>query len=206
MHQIATPCFNQPASANRSQGERFSYTPYCQTPRHESMISLDNNKHIECAMPKAALKPSRRRLLQAASGLAVGSLISPRLRAAEKSDVIVIGAGFAGLNTAIMLADEGFSVTVLEANSRVGGRAFTADHIYGKPELGANQVGPYYARVRDMAHRLNIELAPGANINAPLPLPSATRWCVKKTGKATNSIKRWAKNAQSCPLLCRAII
>ncbi|MEQ8508162.1 MAG: FAD-dependent oxidoreductase [Rhodospirillaceae bacterium] len=118
-------------------------------------------------MPKAALKPSRRRLLQAASGLAVGSLISPRLRAAEKSDVIVIGAGFAGLNTAIMLADEGFSVTVLEANSRVGGRAFTADHIYGKPELGANQVGPYYARVRDMAHRLNIELAPGANINAP---------------------------------------
>ncbi|MEQ8735562.1 MAG: FAD-dependent oxidoreductase [Rhodospirillaceae bacterium] len=118
-------------------------------------------------MPKPALKPSRRRLLQAASGLAVGSLISPRLRAAEKSDVIVIGAGFAGLNTAIMLADEGFSVTVLEANSRVGGRAFTADHIYGKPELGANQVGPYYARVRDMAHRLNIELAPGANINAP---------------------------------------
>ena len=67
----------------------------------------------------------------------------------------------------MLLVDEGLSVTVLEANSRVGGRAYTARHIYGEPELGANQIGPYYARVRDMAERLGVELAPGANINAP---------------------------------------
>ncbi|NDF33966.1 MAG: FAD-dependent oxidoreductase, partial [Euryarchaeota archaeon] len=75
-------------------------------------------------------------------------------RAAERSDVIIIGAGFSGLKAAILLADEGLSVTVLEGNSRVGGRAFTADHVYGKPEFGASQIGPYYARVRDMAQRM----------------------------------------------------
>ncbi len=90
-----------------------------------------------------------------------------RLRAAERSDVIIMGAGFSGLNAAILLADEGAKVTVLEANNRVGGRAFTADHVYGKPEFGASQIGPYYARIRDMAHRLNVELAQGSNINAP---------------------------------------
>ncbi|WP_424465241.1 phytoene desaturase family protein [Pseudoclavibacter helvolus] len=36
---------------------------------------------------------------------------------------IVIGAGMAGLATAVLLARDGFSVTVLEKNDRVGGRA-----------------------------------------------------------------------------------
>ena len=112
-------------------------------------------------------KPSRRKILQGATILAAGTLASPRLRAAERTDVTIIGAGFAGLNAAILLADEGMSVTVLEANNRVGGRAFTADHIYGRPELGAHQIGPYYARIRDMAQRLEVELAAGSNFNAP---------------------------------------
>lgn len=36
--------------------------------------------------------------------------------------VIVIGAGFAGLSTAALLAKEGFDVTILEKNSQPGGR------------------------------------------------------------------------------------
>lgn len=86
---------------------------------------------------------------------------------AEKSDVVVIGAGYSGLNAAIMLKDAGYNVTVLEASDRIGGRAFTGDHIEGRPELGANQIGPQYARVRDMAQRLGVELSHGANLNAP---------------------------------------
>lgn len=113
-------------------------------------------------------KTSRRTVLKGASATAVAGAVLPRsTRAAEKSDVIILGAGFSGLKAAILLADEGLNVTVLEANNRVGGRAFTADHIYGKPELGASQIGPYYARVRDMAQKLNVELAAGSNINAP---------------------------------------
>ncbi len=37
--------------------------------------------------------------------------------------VVVIGAGFAGLSTAITLADKGYCVTVIEKNDEVGGRA-----------------------------------------------------------------------------------
>lgn len=109
--------------------------------------------------------PSRRALL---SMTALSALARPRrLLAAEKTDVIVIGAGLAGLKAAIELAEQGAKVTVLEANNRVGGRAFTADHFPGRPELGASQIGPDYARVLDMCDRLKVKLGPGSNINAP---------------------------------------
>ena len=95
---------------------------------------------------------SRRKAIRLIGSSSVLLSSSSKINAKNVSDVIIIGAGFSGLNAAIILADEGFKVTVLEASSRVGGRAFTADHIYGKPELGASQIGPYYARIRDMAH------------------------------------------------------
>ena len=38
-------------------------------------------------------------------------------------DVVVVGAGFAGLTAAVRLAENGARVLVLEARSRLGGRA-----------------------------------------------------------------------------------
>lgn len=55
------------------------------------------------------------------------------------SDVVVVGGGVAGLSAAGMLAQRGFSVTLLEARGRLGGRIFT-DHRKDWPapvELGA---------------------------------------------------------------------
>src|SRR6476469_6882926 len=57
----------------------------------------------------------------------------------ETADVLVLGAGVAGLAAAQELSQAGLRVTVIEARDRVGGRIFTR-HVPGHPlpiELGA---------------------------------------------------------------------
>jgi monoamine oxidase len=109
----------------------------------------------------------RRGLLKSGASSAL-LLAAGRLRAApETADVTIVGGGLAGLYAAMLLADSGARVIVLEAAGRPGGRVYTADDVPGRPEHGANQIGPSYARVRDVANRLGVELLPGANVNAP---------------------------------------
>jgi monoamine oxidase len=56
-------------------------------------------------------------------------------------DVVVIGAGSAGLGAARRLLKEGKSVAVLEAANRVGGRAWTQSETFGVPvDMGASWV------------------------------------------------------------------
>lgn len=58
----------------------------------------------------------------------------------ERVDVVVIGAGFAGLTAARELTQRGLSVTVLEGRDRLGGRTWT-DHRLGEDiELGGTWV------------------------------------------------------------------
>lgn len=56
------------------------------------------------------------------------------------SDVVVIGAGFAGLTAARELSQRGHTVTVLEGKDRIGGRTWLEDRL-GRPlELGGTWV------------------------------------------------------------------
>ena len=133
---------------------------------------------------------ARRTVLKVGALGALAAASGPRVTfAAEKTNVIIIGAGLAGLNAALILADQGANVTVLEANSRVGGRAFTADHVEGHPEFGASQIGPDYARVLDVCQRLNVKLAQGSNINAPYTFSIGGK-LVKKEDWAASALNK----------------
>ena len=55
-------------------------------------------------------------------------------------DVIVVGAGMAGLVAARLLHDSGFVVTVLEARKRIGGRTWTDDSLGVPLDLGGSWI------------------------------------------------------------------
>lgn len=74
------------------------------------------------------------------------------------SQVIVIGAGLSGLYAAMLLEEQGKDVLVLEAEQRVGGRMYTIEHPEGVTEGGGQQIGASYARILDVASRLNVPL------------------------------------------------
>jgi monoamine oxidase len=74
-------------------------------------------------------------------------------------DVIVIGAGFAGLAAATELADRGVDLRVLEARDRVGGRVWSDRAGGAVIERGAEFVLDGYDVLREHAARFGLELA-----------------------------------------------
>jgi monoamine oxidase len=76
------------------------------------------------------------------------------------TDVLVVGAGVAGLTCAERLSRQGFDVIVCEARDRVGGR--TSSVLAGGEvvDLGGQFVGPGQDRVYAMAAELGIDVVP----------------------------------------------
>jgi monoamine oxidase len=78
----------------------------------------------------------------------------------DRVDVVVVGAGFAGLATAAALQSAGLTVAVCEARDRVGGRTWTKTVGGGRFDLGGQWVGPGQHRLLALADRLGVATFP----------------------------------------------
>ena len=98
--------------------------------------------------------PSRRRFIAGGAALAALPLLS-RTGAAAEVDVVVVGAGAAGLAATRELRCRGASVATLEASARIGGRAVTNLSLFGVPyDVGAHwlhhsEKNPFVAYAKD---------------------------------------------------------
>src|SRR5437879_4146428 len=72
-------------------------------------------------------------------------------------DVCVVGAGYAGLATALRLTQAGKSVAVLEARNRVGGRIWTQHLDDGTPiDRGGAWLAPRHDRMFALAQEFGV--------------------------------------------------
>ncbi len=81
----------------------------------------------------------------------------------RSADVVVVGAGLAGLTTARALRKKGHSVVVLEARDRVGGRTWTKQ-VKGVPvDVGGQWIGPQHKRIAALATAMGVKTFPTYN-------------------------------------------
>ncbi|HCP47342.1 MAG TPA: hypothetical protein DIU15_14970, partial [Deltaproteobacteria bacterium] len=73
-----------------------------------------------------------------------------------RADVLVVGAGLAGLTAARALLAQGVSVQVLEARDRVGGRTMSQTRGEDVLDLGGQWFGPTQRRIAALARDLGV--------------------------------------------------
>ena len=89
---------------------------------------------------------------------AARTLARPSATGTERTEVVVIGAGFAGLVAAERLRARGFDVLVLEARRRVGGRVETVQLGDLHAEAGGEFIDRGHQQIRTLVDRLGLQL------------------------------------------------
>lgn len=82
----------------------------------------------------------------------------------RRCQVLVVGAGYAGLATAVELLDEGVDVVVLEAADRVGGRIWSESRDGVVVDHGGQWVGPTQTRLLAWAERFGCPTFPSYDV------------------------------------------
>jgi uncharacterized protein with NAD-binding domain and iron-sulfur cluster len=75
----------------------------------------------------------------------------------SEQEILIVGAGIAGLSAARVLAEAGMRVTVVEARSRVGGRIFSERRGSEIVELGAQFIHGKPPELWDLIHEAGLE-------------------------------------------------
>ena len=75
-----------------------------------------------------------------------------------KKKIIILGAGISGIYLGYKLKKAGFSIQILEANNRIGGRVYTKKVNDTKVELGATWLWRYNEALLKVCKELNISL------------------------------------------------
>ncbi len=119
--------------------------------------------------PAGAAAPLTRRSVVKGMGAATLAASSgaalPSPASARSADVVVVGAGFAGLAAALELEKHGASVIVVEARDRVGGRTLNAPLGADKiVDVGGQFVGPTQTAILNLAATAGVETFKTYNI------------------------------------------
>lgn len=93
-----------------------------------------------------------------------------------RQDVVVLGAGYAGLTAATVLTEAGAEVVLVEARDRVGGRVCTEALSGGSwIDHGGQWVGPTQRRLRALAARYGVATFPTHDVGQAIDLWQGTR-------------------------------
>jgi monoamine oxidase len=98
--------------------------------------------------------PSRRDVLRTAAGAAAAVLATQRAHGSTAPRIAIVGGGIAGITAAMTLQDAGYSATVYEASSRIGGRMHSDTTSWAD-----GQVTEHCGELIDSGHKTILSLA-----------------------------------------------
>ncbi len=123
------------------------------------------------------------------------------------ADVVIVGAGLAGLAAAARVEAAGQSVVVLEARDRVGGRVLNEEIGFGEiVEIGGQWVGPQQTRILELIAELGLETHKSYDDGASLferrgrlrsyrgTIPKVSPLALAETGAALARLDRMARS------------
>jgi monoamine oxidase len=117
---------------------------------------------------------SRRKMIALSTAAATAGIVSCKSRSfkaevkskSKDPEVVVLGAGAAGLSAAYLLAKSGVACAVYEGNSRLGGRVWTRDNFNSEGmiiELGAEFVDSDHNALMDICSEVGVEVVDFVN-------------------------------------------